>query len=95
MAVYEFDTDVMRDTSDYINEKADSLESNLNNCRKIVDINLSNWKGQASGVYKESNNMLCDNILANVDTMRAAAAYNNHVADILDEAEDMLASQVI
>jgi hypothetical protein len=30
-----------------------------------------------------------------VDTMRAAAAYNNHVADILDEAEDMLASQVI
>ena len=95
MAVFEFDTDVMRDASDYVNEKADSLEGNLNNCRKTVDMNLSTWTGQASGVYKESNNLLCDNILSNVDTLRAAAAYNNHVADVLDEAEDGLASMVI
>jgi uncharacterized protein YukE len=95
MAVYEFDTDVMRDTSDYVNEKAESLEGNLNNCRKNVDINLSQWTGQASGVYKESNNLLCDSILNNVDILRAAAAYNNHVADVLDEAEDSLASMVI
>ena len=95
MAVYEFDTDVMRDASDYINEKAESLEGNLNNCRKNVDINLSKWTGQASNVYKESNNLLCDGILSNVDTLRAAAAYNNHVADVLDEAENALASMVI
>ena len=92
MEVNTWDTDVMRDTCDTADAKADSMESQLNHYRKTVENNLSDWSGSASNAFKAGNTLTCDDILENIDLMRAASAYTSNVADKLDEAEDYLAS---
>ena len=92
MATIAWDSDVMRETSDMCNEKAENMEGNLNQLRTKLDNQLSGWSGDAANSMKEANNAACDDVLAYIDFERAIAAYNANAADILDEAEDMLAS---
>ena len=92
MSTIAWDSDAMRDVSDKCNEKADNMEGELNQLRSKLDNQLSSWSGDAAQAMKESNNVACDSILALIDYERAIAAYNSNAADVLDEAEDMLAS---
>ena len=90
MATIGWDSDLMRDASDKALEKADNMESILNNLRSKLDSQLSGWTGDAANSMKESNNIAFDSILALIDYERAIATYNTKAADTFDEAEEML-----
>lgn len=92
MAIYAFDFEEVAKTRQDLDEVANRLESNLNNCNGNLSSELDSWEGAASNKYDKNTEQNVNNIVQDIDTIRGMSSYLGEVSRVIEQTEESLSS---
>ncbi len=92
MPKYVCDFDAINSTCKSLRQKSEELRTSLSSCEGNVDSELSNWTGSASEVVKQNNESAYKVLKEDFDTIEGMADYLEEASNVIQAAEDSLAS---